>query len=296
MNISLNPIGRNYQIGFRATDKKPVSQPTSLNDVFVKTSNADNYKVKLEKLFPNGELNSLYDEMNKSLRIDKPAKLQFFGENDGVFGGGFTFEKNEINLSLADLVGNDTKLVGIKDGKKVVLVSTSVQLPLFVTKQLAEEFIQMQSKSGNLGFDKLVAEPVTDKEMKKFVYQKILHEVIHSQQHMILRQTEGFGTKKVIEAWTHIIPKSSKERNQLNEAINKRFNDSYWSKQPVDKVKFPKNSPIAILAGSWLEAIRHYPPVESPEYNKNAIEQDAYSRSAMMANKIYGSWNNLAGY
>lgn len=177
-------------------------------------SQKDIYLEKLNQLFPNGELDRVYKDINKDFGIDIPPQLKFYGDNDGVAAGGFTFERNEIAMSLSDLLGSDTKIVGIKDGKRTVLVSPKVKLPLFVDKKSADDFLKLHSQHGNLGFDSLVAEPLTEEEKKKLVIQKIAHEVVHAQQHMIMRQTEGIGEKEVLKAWIH-----EKPQNMIDKAI-----------------------------------------------------------------------------
>ena len=175
-----------------------VSQPTM--DTVNFRSKKEILTEKFNKLFPNNEFSQIYDNITKDFGIDKQPTLKLYDEEDGVAGGGYTFNRNEISMSLSDLLDSDTKIVGIKDGKRIVLISPSVKLPLFVDKQSADAFIKMQSQHGNMGFDELIAEPLTPKEQKKFIVQKISHEMVHAQQHMIMRQTEGIGEKEVYKA------------------------------------------------------------------------------------------------
>lgn len=249
------------------------------------------YLEKLNKLFPNAQFDKVCDNINNDFGIDKPAKITLVGDNDGVAAGGYNFEKNEITLSLNDLLGSDTKIVGIKNGKKTVLVSPSEKLPLFIDKENADKFIKLHSQHGNLGFDKLVAEPITEDEQRKFVIQKLSHEIIHSQQHMIIRKTEGMGEKEIIKAWQHDKPDNLIENYILNWKTDSAYNRSYWKNQPKTKQTIKQNSPAGYLAKTWLEAIRNYPPVNSPEYTKNPIEVDAYLRSAQYVINKYGNWN-----
>lgn len=246
------------------------------------------YLDKLNKLFPNNSINNVYSAINKDFDIDKPAELKFVTNKDGLTAGGYTFSKNEIDMSLEDLLDNNMKIVGIKDGKRMTLVSPKVKLPLFVDKNSADNFVQMHSQNGNLGFDQLVVEPITEEEQRKFIVQKIAHEVIHAQQHMILRQTSGIGEREVIRAWTHKKPSNVIEDFFLNYSVEKEYNNSYWGNQPETPKTIPANSPAGAVAKTWLEAIRDYPPYDSPEYETNAIEVDAYNRSAEYVSKALG--------
>ena len=267
------------------------STTNPIQDSFVKLDKKQVYLDKLNKLFPNNSLNLIYNTMNTELGIDKPAKMTFSTSDDGITGGGFTYSKNEINLSLEDLLASDTKIVGIKNGKRTILISPSVKLPLFINKEMANQFVELHSKNGNLGFDKLIAEPVTAEEQRKLIIQKIYHEVIHAQQHMIMRKTDDIGSKEISKAWTHIKPNNLIEHFILNNRTDEIFKKSFWANIPEPKEKFNKDSDIGKIAHIWLEGIRNYPAVDSPEYPKNPIELDAYNRSFEYINKKFGGWN-----
>lgn len=265
-----------------------VSQPTI--DTVNFRSKKEILTEKFNKLFPNNEFSQIYDNITKDFGIDKQPTLKLYDEEDGVAGGGYTFNRNEISMSLSDLLDSDTKIVGIKDGKRIVLISPSVKLPLFVDKQSADAFIKMQSQHGNMGFDELIAEPLTPKEQKKFIVQKISHEMVHAQQHMIMRQTEGIGEKEVYKAWLHEKPQNMIEKAILDIKVNTFFPKTYWGNQPETEKTISADSPKGKIAHLWLDAVRNYPPVDSPEYVKNPIEQDAYNRSAQYANAKFGPW------
>ncbi len=287
----------NYNVQYSTNAAKLNSSPRFLSnnigitsDQFIQTDKKILYQEQLNKLFPNGGFDVLCKEINKDFNIDNPANVKLVSQYDGVTGGGYQFYKNEITLNYEDILGSDTKIVGIKNGKRTVLTSPSVKLPLFVDKKSAEEFLKLHSQNGNLGFDQLVAEPVTENEQRKFISQKLAHEIIHSQQHMILRQTEGIGEKEVLKAWSHYKPQNLIDNYILNHFIEKQYSNSYWANQEPTEQKIPKESKTAQIAHVWLEAIRNYPPVESPEYLRNPIEMDAYIRSAQYADKKFGAW------
>lgn len=256
-------------------------------DVLSLRSKKEIYMDRLNQLFPNGGIDKLYNDINKDFNIDYPADLKFYAGDDGVMAGGFTFSKNEISFSLSDLLDFDTKIVGVKNGKKITLTSPSCMLPLFIDKKSAEEFIQIHSKNGNLGFDELIVEPLTDDDRRQYITQKVAHEVIHAQQHMIMRQTKGIGTKEILKAWTHQKPKNMIEKTLLDIQTMNAYNNSYWANIEENQPIIDKESSSGVLANVWLEAIRNYPRVDSPEYVKNPIEVDAYIRSAKYARNIY---------
>ena len=268
-----------------------IATTNPVQDSFVKIDKRQIYTDRINHLFPNNSLIIIYNSINKELGIDKPAKINFTTSDDGVTGGGYTYSKNEINLSLEDLVSSNTKIVGIKDGKRTILISPSVKLPLFVNKEMASQFIEHHSRNGNLGFDQLIAEPVTDEEQRKLIIQKIYHEVVHAQQHMIMRKTEGIGAKEITKAWTHAKPSNLIERVMLNNRVEKLHENSFWANEETDKKTIDKYTDLGKLAYVWLEGIRNYPAVDSDEYTKNPIELDAYNRSYEYINKKFGGWN-----
>lgn len=297
--VSMYSYVPNYTADMKLSANTSAPANTVLGIQNISNPNLDTVKIrdrkeinieKLNNLFPNGELQRVYDEINKDFGIDRAPHLRFVGDNDGVVAGGYTFNKNEITMSLSDLMESDTKIVGIKDGKRTVLTSPKNKLPLFVSKQMAQMSVFALAKQGNLGYDKLVIEPLTEQEHKKFVVQKIAHEVIHAQQHMVMRQTEGIGEKEVIKAWTHDKPQNMIDKAILGYKTDYLFNKSYWADKPETEKTITADSELGKQAKEWLEAVRNYPKVDSPEYEKNAIEIDAYNRSAEYADKKFGNW------
>ena len=274
---SINPIKQN--IGFRGvTNPQDSFQSTMTPEMIVRK--------KFDALFPNGGINKIYDQINKDFKIDNPAELSFVYDETSQLGGGFTFNKNQIEMNIYDLMHYDKKIVGIKNGKKYPIISPSEKIPLFVDKQNGERLLEIQSKQGNLGFDKLVMEDVTPKEHRKFIIQKIAHECVHAKQHQILRETEGIGDKEIIKAWTHAKPKNLAEEKSLDNYAEKRFQDSPWAKVPPAEIKHKKVSPTYQKAMILLDAIRNYPPVDSPLYTKNPLEREAFEMSALYVRNI----------
>lgn len=260
-------------VGFRG-----VSQP---NDSFQSTMTPETIaRKKFDSLFPNGEIDKIYNQINKDFKIDNPAKLNFVYDETSQLGGGFTFNKNEIEMNLYDLMMCDKKIVGIKNGKKIPLVSPKEKLPLFIDNKTAKQFVEQQNKNGSFGFDKLVVEDVTPQEYKKFIVQKIAHECVHAKQHQILQETEGIGTKAIIKAWTHAKPKNMIEENSLNNFVEKKYQTTPWANLPEPEIKYKKGSVTYQKAMVLLDAIQNYPPITSPLYTVNPLEREAFDVSA----------------
>ncbi|MBE7713235.1 MAG: hypothetical protein E7Z87_05780 [Cyanobacteria bacterium SIG26] len=260
-------------------------------DTFVKSSNSDEiYVKKMNELFPNGSLDKIYAAMNKEFGIDIPAKLKLYGTSDGVQAGGYTYSKNEIGMSMQEFIENDHKVVGIKDGKKFTIMSPKINLPMFASKDLCNSFLNMPNNPYKMFFDKFEVVPISKDEQRKFILQRIVHEVIHAQQHMIMRQTSDIGELEVLKAWSHYIPNTQSDAEKFDNSAKEHIKKTFWGTQPPTSRLIAEDSQLGQLAHVWLEAVRYYPPVDSPEYNKNAIEVDAYNRSYDYIVKRFGKY------
>jgi hypothetical protein len=107
---------------------------------------------------------------------------------------------------------------------------------------------------------------------------------------MIMRSTEGIGEKEITKAWTHIKPQNEAEEKKLVELTENIHKNSFWADKTPTPQKFTKGSETGKLAYTFLEAVRNYPPVGSPEYHNNPLEADAYKRSYEYLEKNFGSY------
>lgn len=264
---------------------------TAPKDTFVHSANTqDVYTQKLNALFPNGALDKIYAQMGKELGIDVMPTLKFYGPSDNVMAGGFTFNRNEIALSLNEILGFDKKVVMVKNGKYLTLVAPQIGMPMF-GDQVSCEMVANANRAAVKAFaDDIKVVSMTDDDYRKFVIHKLYHELIHAQQHMIMRQTEGIGEKEIVKAWTHIKPKNAAEEKKLEEITENTFKNTYWVDRTPTVQKHSKDSDVGKLAYTFLEAVRNYPPVGSPEYHNNALEVDAYKRSYEYLDKNLGSY------
>lgn len=274
--------------GVSNQNKVDMSAP---QDTFVRSAKTqDVYTQKLNALFPNGALDKIYAQIGKELGIDVLPTLKFYGPSDNVMAGGFTFSKNEIALSLGEIFNFDKKVVMVKNGRYLTLVAPQIGMPMFADKASCEMVANANRKNIKMIADDVKVVSITDDDYKKFVIHKLYHELIHAQQHMIMRSTEGIGEKEITKAWTHIKPKNEAEEKKLAELTEKLYKDSYWADKTPTVQKHSKDSETGKLAYTLLEAVRNYPPVGSPEYHSNALEVDAYKRSYEYLSKNFGSY------
>lgn len=258
-------------------------------DTFVRESKETFYAKRLEEIFPNNELKSIYANMCKELELEYPPKLELQLPTDGFAGGGYTFFANKIFLSLEDTLGSDTKLYAIQNGEKSLEMDNVSGLPKMTTKQIAFYISNSPQAAKNIGADKIIAEPATKEEIKKLFIQKLYHELVHAKQHQIMRQTEGIGTKNILKAW-------AKKNNggKIPQATEKillelAYRRSFWGNKDSEE-KYAYDSEAGEYAQKCLNAIENYPPVDSPEYETNFIECEAFTRAKEYVENNYGKW------
>lgn len=285
MNIGNNynfTVGKlNFTHNLINEKRKSIIQEKS--DNFSLNSNVEIKDQTVDKLFPNNSLEKVYNVMCAQLGLDYIPKLTFYPQQAQNMGGGYTFHTNSIGILYDNI---DYKVVIEKNGKKQVLTSPKGHMPLLASKELIDKFVDGYK---NLPI-KMSVEKTTDEEKRKFLIQKIYHELVHAQQHMIMRQTEDIGTKEIIKAWTHLKPENKEDDIKLQEITEKQFQNSFWANKKPDNSKFSHGTDIDKQAHIWLEAVRCYPPVTSAEYTKNALESDAFMRSYLFVVNNFGQW------
>ena len=285
-NSFINPINLPNSTPQPQMNKVDMSVP---NDAFVKSKpTMEAYMEKLNNLFPNNELNEIFDKITQKLGIDIPPNLVFNDINDHVQGGGYTYRTNTVYFSLPDLLDNDHKIVGIKNGKKETLIEPRTKSPAVIDKKFGEEIVKTRKDNFKSRYDDIMLEPMTKEDQRKFILQKLVHELIHAQQHMFMRKT--FGNKEVLKAWTHLKPKNPVQVAQLNEITDKEFSKSYWADKPETPRKYNIATSQGMMSHIWLEAVRNYELPPSPNYHKNALEVDAYNRAYQYIVENYGGY------
>ena len=160
-------------------------------------------------------------------------------------------------------------------------------MPLFGDRKSTQAFVNKQALTGNLGFDKLVIAPVTRNEHRKFILQKIAHEIIHSQQHMIMRKSDRVGSKEIIKAW-------NKERVKnpfLRAYYNIKIYFAYTKKALARESMATKNLANDDIAKKFLCAVQEYDYFGAKNYFQNTLETDANVRALIYITNKYGSWN-----
>ena len=243
--------------------KKKIGAP--IKDDFSKIpTTKDFYLEKLYKLFPNKSLKKAYYQINKDFSIDYPPKLLFFVSENEVMKSGYNFKDNSINLNLRELLDKNHKIIRkTKDGEET-LISNVTKFPIFLTKEEAQNYINL-----NLGKNTYSTKPITPKEQRKFILQKITHEIIKAQQCMLIRQVDKIGDVGIIQAG--IQSKTIQKAKQKEACARYLLGNTFWNKHKTTQ-EISLDTPIGRQALIWLDSIENPHPLSS-------IERDAHQRS-----------------
>ena len=248
---------------------------------------AENVSViqKFNAVISPEEIKNFYTEAGKYLNLDIMPKLNLYPTYYKGRAGGYNYQQNFINMNMSDVLQTDFKILGRKGNDIFPLYDIRNELPLYYSKDIANEFIKISRSRNYDGFDAMFIKPTSIKEKKRYICQRLMHELIHAQQHMLIRQTEGIEGEDIIRTWlNNRIDPENIEKMTVN-----LFKTSFWAnRKPTPKI-YKQQSPTGRLALRWLNAIKNYPvDINSTDYNENEIEKDAYKRSAEYTRKIFG--------
>ena len=231
------------------------------------------YMKELKKLFPENTLFNLYSKMNKDFGIDYPARLTFFA--NPASKSNYHFERNTIGLNLMDCLDREYKIVEkTKSGDKTVFSMVS-NMPLFLKSDEAQEVFQ--SKYGE-GFELVRLTPF---EKRKYVLQTLAHNVIHSQQFMLMRQTKNLGAGEVLYAKTNL-KNFNQNRKQIGEQLIK---GTFWDKHQT-KETFEYESSFGRQALVWLSDLTS---TKGQEFSFK-MENDANTRAYNYIKATFGDY------
>ena len=244
---------------------------------------------KFNSIISPWELKSYYESAGKYFGIDFLPKLNLITKYHKGWACGYNFKDNVINMNISDLLLCEYKILGKKNEKIIPLIISKNKLPMFSSKEITEEYVKDASTKNYYGYDSMFIMPLSKKDKQRYIIQRLVHELIHAQQQMILRKTDGIGEKAIFKAWFHYIPKNNTEEKILSEMTEKKFKKSFWaSKNPATSV-IKKDSELGKSARKWFKAIQNYSgDTNSAEYEANELEKDANLRAAKYVRMLFG--------
>lgn len=241
-------------------------------DVFAKSKTLrDEYIEKLYSIFPKKHLERCYQKINQDFGIDYPAKLTFSASKDKNVATSYSFNNNTININLCELLDKRYKVVDKRNGK--TLISSYSQMPLFLTKEEVIEYRNSRLSSN------CAIIPITPQEQRKYILHKIAHEVVKTQQFMIMRQTQRIGDKGIIKAQNHsdII----KRAGQLDNYASYLHSSTFWKNHQTPQT-ISMNCPVGQQALIWLCSL------EDAAFG--SCQKDANQRAYNYINATFGGY------
>lgn len=268
------------------------------NDVFIRTNASTVYsKRELERLFPNGELNNIYNNIINEYGLENVPQLEYIydskGENDYASANHIT---NKIKLNLDNLLSpNMYKFAIEKNGTKTFCYDEDLDRIKIIRTTDKNVLNEINEYNKYQGADKSEAIPLTDDDKRKLVIFTLAHELRHCYQNQIIRHTEGLDGFKMIELQLKNNPNKPK-MNMIDEKImyinlEKEY-DKHHSKDENTKM-YTQNSKEGKLAIEWYNAVVNYVDFNKDYegYKNNAIELDANKTAHQYLIKNYGNFS-----
>lgn len=289
INFNPNTSVNNVQASSSVNPQKmsAATNPISVSadvagDFFVKQSKLEkplnNSDVLSNRIWGDAKIQDLYNQMAKSLNLPHPPTLTLVDSMANKdHGGGFNFAKNQISLNLEQYTGDQAFIMMEKGGKTAPFANNGMKVVVPTTS--AARFVEkMNAKNNGIVYS---VQKATDEDLKKVIEQTMYHELVHAQQHEVMRRTEGIGAEKlIINKGINNETLSPVQKAQREAYYKDVFKNSPWAELTQEEAKIPKNSKWGKFGCALYEAAKDYTSdVRSPKYASNLLEKDAYKRA-----------------
>ncbi|MBR1461725.1 hypothetical protein IJ596_08885 [bacterium] len=266
-------------------------------DIFMKTnSNKSPEMVEFERLFPNGELYNIFNDIVKEFGIECPPQLEFVNEKDSDYAYAMHMT-NKLNLNVANLsTKNMYKVLLEKNGSKYYdYDDTAKNIRILITddKELMNGITEYYKKKE--GVDNCTFVPLTDDDKRKLIIKSLAHELEHFYQNQIIRHTEGLDEFEMMEKRLKNRSDYKPSPNYIDEKLKflklkKAYMDSHKSFD-MEK-RYSQSSPEGKKALEWYNATVNYIDYKKDydNYLLNSIESDANERAHQYLTTHYGDF------
>lgn len=285
-NFGLN-INKAQRLNF-TPHSKTLERWVTKSDSFEYTNGVSSFEDKeIARLFPNGELNKIYNNIANDYGLENPPKLDLIKEFELGDRGYYTATNNSIKIVLDFLKPEARKFLLEKDGQKFYTVGDSRGL-LF---RIKNQDIQNEKNSlEDMGF-KVSTEPLTDDDKKKLMVFLMAHELSHAYQNQIIRHTEGLNEWEMIERrLNNSLPKGANLIQQkLNILTMKQTYDKTHKEMSFEKI-YSQNSAEGKQAKIWHDATVGYrrPEMNYEDNINNPLETYANERAYNYLKQKFG--------
>ncbi len=269
-------------------------------DTFVRSGeNVCPETFELEKLFPNGEIYNICEDIIRNYGLETPPEIRFVSEKDNNDYASAKYITNKVDINLNKLLSPNMYKFKIKKGEKesYLFDDDTKRISIIDTtdKDLLNEVISYNKNKNNA--DSCTVEPLSDNDKRKLVIQTIAHELRHCYQRQIIRHTEGLDEFKMIEEQLRKNPNKPK-MNLIEEKLAyinlKNEYMKHYKEKDFEKI-YTQSSLEGTKACEWYDAIVNYVNYESDYegYKKNAIELDANNIGNQYLINNYGNFEGI---
>lgn len=294
-NISSGSSVNNSQMakfaGF-TPHSKVLEKWVNKTDRFEHNPNVKTFEEKeVERLFPNGELQKIYQTIAADYGLDYLPELKLTTVKDSNDRGFYSSIHNDITIVLDFLKPEARKLLLEKDGISAYSAGDSNNLFFRIKDEDVKKEI---NESQKYGF-KAKAEPLSDDDKRKIMIFLLAHELSHVHQSQLIRHTEGLDEWNIFEE--RINKFAPKNMNLIDKKLTmiqmKRNYETAHSMVNKEKI-YSQNSPEGRQAVEWYNANINYsiPDMSYEENINNPLEIDANKRATEYLIKHYGYFKN----
>lgn len=303
VNFGVNPVGINNMPSVnnaQLVDFKPHSKyiRQMTQDTFIKSDRQDTVMEKLDKLFPNGELNKICEQIINVYGIEHPPEIQY-GIRDESVGMAYNRERNiiTINPKFVDSLDKYHKLhVEFKDSEGNTISGYAPhpeeehELGFIID---TEKFMKDNKFYAEKGIKTNIVKYNDDDKRKEIIF-LLAHELQHAHQAQIINQTEGLGMYNVLKQSAMKSTNNLIARKLIELNYDAIYKNSPWSTYN-DTIKYSKDSQMGEYASKLYEANMDYtnPDEDSKKYLNNFTEVDANKKAGEYLDKYHSGFDSM---
>ena len=270
------------------------------NDVFEKinTDNCAKASAVLNNLFPNGELDRIYQHITEYYKLENPPKM-VTTMLDSRIGAEYLPNKNIVlfnPLILNNTKNNQKFRVEFMDsnGEKRSCYIPNYQKEGTLLYLNDEKQIQQLKEAYKQNGINVIAEPTTEKDIKQIIIHVLAHELRHASQMQAINQSEGLGIYNLLKDTYTNRASNLIEKKIIEHNFNKEFRTLPWAKTEK-KIKYKKGTEewdrINMMYNSFVRYKNCIDDVD--DYIKNIVEIDADKQASEYIKKYFPEYSNV---
>lgn len=308
MGISTNSVnfnGQNQSVSLNRP-QLPSFRPHSkianqiCQDVFIKIQKQNTADAcrEVERLFPNGELNKIYEKIVQDYGIENPPQLLV--ENSiSQAAASYNQDHNSVkfNPNFLNELNNFKKMyVEFKDenGNEISGYTPDPNVQGKIGFMINDSTYNAEKEYFNKKGINTKLVPYDDDDKRKYVIFVLAHELRHAFQAQVINQAEGLGMYNLLKEKETKFTDNLIAKKLIELMFNQRYQSLEWSKYPTN-IKYQKGTKKWDIANEFYKASLDYtnPNQSEKEYHNNLTELDANNIAEKYLVKTYGDFNQL---